>query len=243
MSDGEITVTGMVISATPVSDYDKRLVILTKERGKITAFVKGARRPGSSMLAAANPFAFGEFTIYPGRNAYTASKARITEYFRDLAVDYEAACYGFYFLEVADYYSRENEDDRELLKLLYITINVLSQKRLPLKTLQHIFELRMLVVNGESPRLDGCVKCNKKEDLHYFNAGHGGLVCDDCVSKIGGNSISQSALYTMQYVVSAPLTKLYTFTLTPEVEKEFFGHVNELKKVYMRHPFKSLDVI
>ena len=105
-----VQATGMVLMAAPSGEYDKRLVILTKERGKITAFARGAKRPGSLLRAPGRPFAFGSFTLAQGRDAYSLYGAEIENYFEGLEKDVECACYASYFAEFAAYYGREGID-------------------------------------------------------------------------------------------------------------------------------------
>ena len=107
----QVALKGIVLSAAPHGEYDKRLVVLTGQRGKITVFVKGAKRPSNRFAAMCQPFAFGDFVLYQGKEAYNLVDVSISNYFDSIAKDMDAVYYGFYFLELADYYSKDDVID------------------------------------------------------------------------------------------------------------------------------------
>lgn len=207
-----LEMTGMVIKVSSVGEYDRRLVILTCERGKITAFARGAKRPGSSLMGPARPFVFGKFRLYEGRDSYTLKSAEVTRYFEELAEDVERACYGQYFLELADYYTRENIDESGMLLLIYQSLRALLKPQIPNELVRRVFELKAMVVNGEY---------TEKPPI----------------------SVSDSTVYTWEYVVLSPVEKLYTFVVTDEVLRELGRCVDRNKGRYIDREFHSLEVL
>lgn len=144
-----IKVSGMILSAQPQGDNDKRIVIQSVELGKITAFARGARRPGNHLLAAANPFVTGTFSLIAGSSAYRLVEADVKEYFRELADEQPAVYIGFYFLDLADYYGREGIDGKDTLNLLYMALKALLNRNLDNEMVRRIFELRLFAINGD----------------------------------------------------------------------------------------------
>ena len=243
-SVNQIVLTGMVLSTMPIGEYDRRVVILTKEQGKISAFARGARRPNSPLVGAVNPLAFGEFTMYEGRTSYTIQSASITNYFAELREDVVSAYYGFYFLEVADYYAKEYTDEREMLKLLYQSMRALINPHIPNRLVRRIFELKALTVNGQAPQVFQCVICGDQERPAVFSPAKGGLVCSECSGDvIDGMILDNSTLYSMQYIESTPVVKLYTFTVAENVLAELEKVMDRLMEVYVDRRFKSLEIL
>lgn len=206
-------VTGMILKQMPVGEYDRRICLLTKEKGKISAFARGARRPGNRLAAATNPFSFGLFKLYAGRDSYTLAEADISNFFSELMTDYEGAYYGIYFAEVADYYTRENNDEREMLKLLYQSIRALCAPALPNKLIKCIFEIKAIVVNGEYP----------------------GVPQD--------RKLEESTVYALHYIAESSIEKLYTFTVKDSVLRELCEIAEEYRKRFTDREFKSLEIL
>lgn len=208
-----VSVTGMILKAEPFGEYDRRVVLLTRERGKIAAFAKGARKQGSRLLASTNPFCFGEFKLYEGRTSYSISEAVISNYFGELREDFEGACYGMYFMEVMDYYTRENSDEKNMLKLLYQSLRALCHKGLNNRLVRYIFEIKALCFNGEYPGL--------QEENKY----------------------QESTVYTVSYIVNMPVEKLYTFTVSEKVLQELSEIAADYRKRFIDRKFKSLEIL
>lgn len=208
-----IEVTGMVLKAVPVLDTDKRITILTTERGKVGAFARGAKRQGSRFMAATEPFVYGKFRLYEGKNAYNLSDVKVEQYFETLREDFESVFYAVYFADVADYYTRENNDEKEMLKLLYMSLKALSVPSIPNELVQYIFEMKTLVVNGEFPGV------------------------------LSQHPLSESAVYAIQYIQNSPIEKLYTFTVSEEVLAQLERECDVYRKKYIGHNFKSLEIL
>ncbi len=240
---GLVILTGIVLSSSDVGEFDKRLVILTKEAGRVTAFAKGARRPNNALVAACSPFCFGTFEAFEGRNSYHISKANISNYFRDLAIDYDKVCLGSYFLEVADFLSVEGVDERNRLALLYQSLKALESGRFSHRLLRNIYDLKTWVIDGEYPNVFSCMCCGKKESLTTFSIKRHGMICKECSETEPGVDISGSTLYAMQFIVSSSIEKLYTFVLNSETEEELTRILDAYRLNYRAHKYKSEDFI
>ena len=243
-----ITLTGMILVAAPIKEYDKRIELLTKERGRISAFAQGARKQNSALSACTIPFTFGEFQLYEGRSSYNLQSAVISDYFGEIAQDYDALCYASYFAEVAQYLSRENIEAGNELNLIYITLKAIIAGKVPLKLIKIIYEMRYLALEGEGIELFTCLHCGT-EDAYDVYMREGGLICAECASKDKNLMneypirLSHDARYTLQYILSSRVEKLYTFTVSDEVLEELQHFMKRYLARYMPHRFKTLDFI
>ncbi len=196
-----------------MAEYDRRVCILTRERGKVAAFARGARKPNSRLAAATNPFCFGTYKLYVGRDSYTVAEAEIQNYFEELMTDYEGAYYGMYFAEIADYYTRENNDEREMLKLLYQSLRALTRPSLPKRLVKCVYELKAIAVNGEFP----------------------GIPAD--------RELMESTAYALRYIEESPIGKLYTFAVSDAVLEELEDVSETYRRRFMDRSFKSLEIL
>ena len=239
-----VTAMGIVISAMPMGEYDKRVVLLTKQFGKITAFARGARRPTSQFLSGTQPMSFGEFTMYRGRNSYTITNVKVTEYFGGEMTNINKMYMGMYFLELADYYGREGIEAKDTLELLYIAMKQLSKKAIPIDLIRCIYELRTLVINGEYPNVFNCGKCGNTENLDCFDLEHNSVICSNCHGKIRKNKIlNPSTVYALQYIVTAKINKLFSFNVKEEVLAQLKQVIESYINKIIHKKFNSLEFL
>jgi DNA repair protein RecO (recombination protein O) len=153
-----------------------------------------------------------------------------------LADDYEAAYYGMYFCELADYYTVEYLEAAQILKLLYKTLSVLSGNRIPRELIRYIFELKLLQLNGEAPFVSCCSKCKAPlEGGGFFSLSHRGLLCFDCGKQASAEwRLEPSTVYTLQFITCTPVEKLYTFLVKEEV-------LQDLRKISKYYFLPNLD--
>lgn len=217
---GTIKVKGIVIAENNMGDFDKMVTILTPN-GKIGCSAKGSRRPKSQLMAGTQFLCFGEYMLFKGNGTYTLNSCEPIEVFYNIRIDLDKLEYASHITKIIQDVTDENQNTYKILQLYLNTLYVISETDMNLEFVTSIFKLKLLCLLGFMPKIERCVICSEEKKLNYFSFKENGLICKVCSAQDTGTiEISESTKKAIQYIVLAPVKKLYSFKISDENIKQ-----------------------
>nr|MCR5432254.1 DNA repair protein RecO [Lachnospiraceae bacterium] len=264
--NGEIKTQGIVLLSAPCGEYDRRLVVLTAQRGKITVFARGARRPGSSFSACTQTFTFAVFTLYEGREAYSLKTAEQMRFFEELRDDPVRACYGMYFCEMAMNCAREGMDEETLMKLLFLALAALAKNVIDARLVRAVFEIRCIAEFGEAPLTEGTWYSRRgngltdevgRGDMGVIGYGSTGSYSPGYGSDRSGNAgygpagsgtshsfaVSHDTVSLTSYVIRSSLIDIFTFSVPKTTILELLSVSSDWSEYRIGRKLKSKEIL
>ena len=243
----EVKVQGIVVSEAVMGDKDKRLILLTRELGKLTVLAKGALSPKSPWRSAAQLFCCGSYLLTKGRTFYYIKEVELKESFYELRRDLDCLSWAGLMAEAAAKISLDGEENRQLLNLLLRGLMLLRRPENDPAFIASVFIWRLLSDSGYRPELGRCRRCGRpddgREDWGFLRA-EGGLVCPECRKQLIPDRLMDSRVrYTLDYIVSAPEESVYSFRVTPEIRDILKEEGCRYLEYQTGERYKSLDFI
>jgi len=198
MSD--IRVKALNIRAQDYSEGDKLLTLITPERGKITAKIKGVKTPKSKLKYAASPLSFGEYFLVSRGGRYTVTGCDLKENFSGIIEDPVKYFAASVILEAVNKLTKENSDTGEILLNTLKILNMLSYEDYDEGIITLYGMLNLLKLSGYAVISNKCIIC-ENSDIKYFSLKEGGTVCythyqkgDIRISKEAGELLKEITL-------------------------------------------------
>jgi len=242
MSARVYRVEALVLKRQRLGEADLIVRLFCRERGKISAVAKGARRPKSKLGGATEPGIRLTAQLARGRSLEVLAQAQTVASRLGLRADLRRAAAAAYLLELTEAALEERQPATELYDLLDTALDELCACAEPV-TLTHAFELQALGCLGFEPALYECVVDGVElpDGGPRFDPARGGLICPGCeLSGAGGMAVSPATVRALRGLSRLPLTEAGRTRLLPATVPE----LARLLPAFVRHsleaPLRSL---
>lgn len=209
---------GIVIKSSVTGEADRIVWILTRNRGIIRAFAKGAQSIKSRLHAAASLFSYCDFVIFEKNGVFTVSDAVLREQFYTLRTELDRLTLAQYFCEIILKTVPETQSEENCLRLLLNSLFLLSKGEKDMLIIKSVFELRFLSETGFMPALAACGGCGEFQTPEmYFDCASGLLYCSNCGAALAVPRVPLAVISAMRHIVFSPFEKIFSFTLPREL--------------------------
>ncbi|MDE5896446.1 MAG: DNA repair protein RecO, partial [Clostridia bacterium] len=195
----EFKTDALLLRATDYGESDKIVTLLTADRGKLTASVKGVKKAAAKLRFAAQPFCFAEYVLAARGERNTVVSASLYDGFyslrEDLPAYFSAAC----VTEACDRLSYEDTESGEFLVAAVTALREMGGGDPAFALVK--FLLRALALAGYPVTAEHCAVCGKPlAGRMCFDFSGGAFTCSECGV---GVAASESTYFTIRAALGA----------------------------------------
>ena len=238
----KFSVDGVVLKTSVTGEADRIVWVLTRDRGIIRAFAKGARGTKNRLHSGTSLFAYCTFTFYEKNNTYNVNEVQVKEIFFDLRKSMETLTLAQYFCEVMLRIMPEKCEEEIYLRLILNCFHFLCKGTKSELQIKSVFEMRLVTEAGFMPAVVGCDSCGEfSSETMYFDCATGKLFCDKCGNKIPCPRVSLSVIEAVRHICFSDFSKIFSF----EISEIALAQLNRITEQYLKssfgQDFKLLD--
>ncbi len=195
-------VEAVVLRHTDWGEADRLLSLYSRERGKLRAIAKGARKIRSRKAGHLEPFTRVSLQLARGRDLLIVTQAETVDAYLPLRDDLLKTGNASYIVELLERFTYEDESEiNPIFRLLTESLGRIASEVDTWLAIRY-YEMRLLDHLGYRPHLFECANCG--EEIHavdqYFSPAQGGVLCPRCGAGLPGAwQISVEALKYLRH--------------------------------------------
>ncbi|MCC7101521.1 MAG: DNA repair protein RecO [Fimbriimonadaceae bacterium] len=174
---GEVSLTGLVLRRWDQGENDRRLSVLTREKGRILVTAKGARKSASRLASSSEPLALATFQIATGKVNSFITQAQPHAGFGKLRADYDRLILGLSYAELVSAVAPLEHPNADLFDSAVIALKTIETAENPLVA-SLWSQLKLMEVEGIAANWVVCAQSAGKlnEDPAWVSPTAGGYV-------------------------------------------------------------------
>ncbi len=236
----------VVLRRLDYGEADRILTLLTRERGKLAAIAKGARRSKGGMGSSLDLFTRSRMLLARGRNLDVVTQAERRGSVRNIVGDLQRTAYACLVAEVVDKVLEDRHPVDDVFELVVSTLEQLNVPERSPRADAAWFLMRILDLLGYQPQLYSCAGCGQPlpETAASFSPLLGGVLCARCgVRDVGGSPVSVNGLKVLRVMAQGDVTLYDRLRLSTALLQELEQALEAQLEHQLDRRLKSLEFI
>lgn len=227
---------GFIFKKEDIGEANQLLSLYTKEFGRLKILGKGIRKISSKLRPAMELFYLSEIEFIEGKIYKTLTDAMALEKFKNFKKSLKKLSIAYKISDVLDNLIKEGERDIKIWNLILETFKNLNEIHYPFITCNlqyYYFFWNLISYLGLKPELSSCLLCQEKiqEKSIYFNSEEGGIICEDCSSKVKKGTKINSVLVRILKII---FEKKFNYFKNLSIEREDLKKLEKISEDYLK---------